>query len=122
MLFTVSSVGWRLQNSEDDFEWTEALQSESHLELNWYQEETGAPLTEVWVSLYLTESEPIRKLMVYQMDAQDLEWRFEFEGEYTPLTVELEWADMDEETGEVTLINHGVPRNLLDEIGARPAA
>lgn len=60
--------------------------------------------------------------MIYRMDAQDLEWRFAFEGEYTPLTVELEWAGMDEETGEVTLINHGVPRNLLDEIGARPAA
>lgn len=121
MLFTVSSVGWRLQESEEAFEHTDALHSKSHLELNWYADDTGQSLTEVWVSLYLTEQEPIRKLMVYRMDAQTLEWTFAFEGEYTPLTVPLEWTGLDEETGEVTLLNHGVPRNLLDEIGARPA-
>lgn len=122
MLLTVSSVGWRLQDSEEQFERTNALRPESHLELNWYQEGPGTTLTEVWVSLYLTEKEPIRKLMVYQLDAQDLEWRFAFEGDYTPLTVALEWTGMDEEAGEVTLINHGVPRNLLNEIQDRPAA
>lgn len=121
MLLTVSSVGWRLQDSGDEFERTDALRPESHLELNWHQEGAETIVTGVWVSLYFTDTEPVRKLMVYQLDAQDLEWQFTFEGEHAALTVGLEWAGMDEDAGEVTLINHGVPRSLLDEIEDHPA-
>jgi len=122
MLITVTSAGWRLQDSEDDFERTRALSPQSHLELNWFEGASGETLTEVWVSLYLTEDEPLRKLMMYRMDAQDLEWQFAFDVLYDPLTIALTWNQIDEQTGEVTLLNHGVPRNLLEEMGAQSAA
>jgi hypothetical protein len=122
MLITVTSAGWRLQDSEDDFERTRALSPQSHLELNWFEGASGETLTEVWVSLYLTEDEPLRKLMMYRMDAQDLEWQFAFDVLYDPLTIALTWNRIDEQTGEVTLLNHGVPRNLLGEMGTQSAA
>ncbi len=122
MLITVTSAGWRLQGSEDDLERTRALSPQSHLELNWFEGPSGETLTEVWVSLYLTEDEPLRKLVMYRMDAQDLEWQFAFDALYDPLTIALTWNQIDEQTGEVTLLNRGVPRNLLDEMGAESAA
>ncbi len=122
MLLTVTTAGWRLRDSDDDFEYTHALSPQSHLELNWFEAASGEMLTEVWVSLFLTESDPMRKLMIYRMDAQDLEWRFAFEGAPDSLTIPLDWSRVDERSREVTLINDGVPRNLRDEIGASPAA
>jgi hypothetical protein len=122
MLITVTSAGWRLQGSEDAFDQTRALSPQSHLELNWLEGASGETLTEVWVTLYLTEEEPVRKLMMYRMDAQDLEWQFEFDALYNPLTIALSWNRIDEESGEITLLNDGVPRNLLKELGAQSAA
>jgi hypothetical protein len=121
MLLTVTSAGWRLPGVEDTFELTRALRPHSHLELHWFEGPAGETLTEVWVDLYVTESDPVRKLMMYRMDAQDLEWRFTFEGPYDPLVIELTWNGVDEEAGEITLRNVGVPRDLLDEIGAPSA-
>lgn len=121
MLITITSAGWRLQGSVDDFERTRALSSQSHLELNWFENTPGKTLTEVWVDLYLTENEPVRKLMMYRMDAQELEWQFAFDALYDPLTIEMSWNRVDEQSGEVMLINRGVPRNLLAEMGARAA-
>jgi hypothetical protein len=81
----------------------------------------GTPLTEVWVDLYLSDEAPVRKLMMYRRDAQDLEWRFTFEEPYEPLVVGLSWTGFDEEAGEITLLNEGVPRDLLDEIETETA-
>jgi hypothetical protein len=116
MLLTVTSAGWRLPGIEEPFELTRAVHARSHLELNWVEGATGAPLTEVWVDLYLSDEAPVRKLMLYRMDAQDLEWRFTFEGDYDPLVVSLTWTGFDEDAREITLLNEGVPRDLLDEI------
>jgi hypothetical protein len=118
MLIPVTSVGWRLPGSEEAFARTRALSDQSHLEFNWYEGASGETLTEVWVDLFVTESEPIRKWTMYRMDAQDLEWQFELKGPYEPLTIAMEWNRVDEEAGEITLLNRGVPRNLLAEIGA----
>lgn len=122
MLLTVTSAGWRLQGVDDPFELTRALRPHSHLELNWFNDPTGEMLTEVWVDLYLAKDEPVRKLVVYWMDAQTLEWRFTFDGPYEPLVVDLDWNGVDEDAGEITLLNEGVPRNLLEEIEASSAA
>lgn len=122
MLLTVTSAGWRLPGVGASFTRTQALRPESHLELNWFEGPAGETLTEVWVDLYLADDEPIRKLMMYRMDAQDLEWRLAFEGAYEPMVIELAWNGMDEESGKITLHNDGVPRDLLDEIGAESAA
>jgi hypothetical protein len=118
MLLTVTSAGWRLQGVSEPFDLTRALRPQSHLELNWFEGAGGEVLTEVWVDLYVTTDEPVQKLMMYRMDAQDLEWRFTFEGPYEPMVIELTWNGFDESTGELTLRNGGVPRSLLDEIGA----
>jgi hypothetical protein len=122
MLITVTSAGWRLQDAEDDFEQTRALSPKSHLELNWFEDASGDTLTEVWVSLYLTADEPVQKLMMYRMDAQPLEWKLTFDALYNPLRIALDWNRIDEQSREVTLLNRGVPRNLLAEMGAESAA
>jgi len=122
MLITVTSAGWRLQGSEDPFEQTRALSPQSHLELNWFEGASGETLTEVWVGLYLTEDAPVQKLMMYRMDAQSLEWQLSFDALYDPLIIELDWNRIDEQSREVTLLNRGVPRDLLNEIGAESAA
>jgi hypothetical protein len=122
MLLTVTSAGWRLQGVEETFELTRAVRPESHLDLNWIEGASGEPLTEVWVDLYLSDDAPVRKLMMYRMDAQDLEWRFTVEGPYDPLVVNLTWTGFDEAAREITLLNEGVPRNLLDEIETETAA
>ncbi len=117
MLITITSAGWRLQGSDKDFDRTRALSSQSHLELNWFEDASEKTLTEVWVNLYFTEDEPVRKLMMYHMDAQNLEWQFAFDALYDPLIIEMNWNRLDEQSGEVMLINRGVPRSLLKEIG-----
>jgi len=120
MLLPVPSVGWRLPDSEEAFARTH-VSDQSHLELNWYEGASGETLTEVWVDLFVTDPEPIRKWTMYRMDAQELEWQFTFNGPYDPLTIVMEWNRVDEQAGEITLLNRGVPRNLLGEIGAEAA-
>ena len=121
MLLTITSAGWRLPGVGETFEITRAVRPQSHLEFNWWEGAGGTTLTEVWVDLYLTADAPVQKLMMYRMDAQDLEWRFTFEGPYEPLVVGLAWTGFDEERGEITLLNEGVPRDLLDEIETETA-
>ena len=121
MLLTITSAGWRLPTVGETFEITRAVRPQSHLEFNWWEDAGGATLTEVWVDLYLTADAPVQKLMMYRMDAQDLEWRFTAEGPYEPLVVGLSWTGFDEESGEITLLNEGVPRDLLDEIETETA-
>ena len=118
MLLPVTSAGWRLQGVEEPFELTRALRPQSHIELNWMEGASDAPLTEVWVALYFTTDEPLQKLLVHQMDARVLEWRFTFEGGYYPLVVALDWNGVDEDAREITLLNDGVPRDLLNEMKA----
>jgi len=121
MLLTITSAGWRRPGAGEPFEITRAVRPQSHLEFNCWEGAGGTTLTEVWVDLYLTADAPLQKLMMYRMDAQDLEWRFTFDGSYEPLVVGLSWTGFDEDTGEVTLRNEGVPRDLLDEIEAGTA-
>lgn len=122
MLLTVTSAGWRLPGVGEPFDLTRALRPQSHLELNWFEGAGGETLTEVWVDLYVVDDESVRRLMMYRMDAQDLEWRFTLAGPYDPLVIALAWNGLDEETGEITLRNEGIPRSLLDEIGAESEA
>lgn len=122
MLLTVSSAGWRLPSSDIRFQETSNLRPESHLELTWIAGASEDALTEVWASLYFAEPEPVQKLLMYRMDARDLEWTFEFRGAYDSLTTVMAWNGIQEDTGEVTLIKKGVPEDLLEEIGAERAA
>ena len=118
MLLTITSAGWRRPGAGEPFEITRAVRPQSHLEFNWWEGAGGTTLTEVWVDLYLSADAPIQKLMMYRMDAQDLEWRFTFEGGYYPLVVALAWNGVDEDAREITLLNDGVPRDLLNEMKA----
>ncbi len=122
MLLTVTSAGWRLPGLGEPFDLTRALRPQSHLEFNWFEGPAEETLTEVWVDLYVTNDEPVRKLMIHRMEARDLEWRFTFEGPYDPLVITLAWNGIDEDTGEITLRNAGVPRSLLNQIGAESTA